>query len=84
MESRHRGARKRERVRRRRPERGMHGGAPQDSETTPQPGGSSRKGGSITRGQAEGIWPRARPACKDPDSVRECQTSSLGENTLET
>ncbi len=84
MESGHGGAWEQERVRHHRPERGMHGGAPQDSETTPQPGGSSHEGGSISRGQAEGIWPGARPACEDPDSVWEHTPSSLGENTLET
>ncbi len=84
MESRHRGAEERKRARRHRPERGMHGGAPQDSETAPQPSSSSRKGGSVARRQAEGIWPRARPACEGPDSVWECTSSSLGENTLET
>jgi hypothetical protein len=84
MESGHRDARERERVRRHRPERGMHGGAPQESETTPQPGGSSHEGGSVGRGQAEGIWPEARPACEGPVPVWECTPSSLGENTLET
>jgi hypothetical protein len=84
MESGHRGAEERKRARRHRPERGMHGGAPQDPETTPQPSGSSRKGGSIARGQAEEVRPGARPACEDPDSVWECTTASLGENTLET
>jgi hypothetical protein len=84
MESGHRGAKERERVQRHRPERGRYGGAPQKSETTPQPGGSSREGGSVARGQAEGIWPRARPACEDPVPVWECTPSSLGGSTPET
>ena len=84
MESGHRDAKERKWVRCHCPERGMHRGAPQDSETTPQSGGSFRKGGSISRGQAEGIWTRTRPAREDPVPVWECTPSSLGENTPET
>ena len=84
MESGHRGVRERKRVQRHRPERGRYGGAPQESETTPESGGSSHTGGSVARRQAEGIWPRTRPAYEDSVPVWECTPSSLGENTPET
>ncbi len=67
-----------------RPERGMHGSAPQDSGSGPWPSGPFRTGESITRGQAEEALPRTRPACEDPNPVWECTSSSLGENALET
>ncbi len=84
MESGHRKVREQRRVWHRRPERGMHGSAPQDSGSTPKPSGPSRTGGSAAGRQAEEALPGTRPACEDPNPVWECTSSSLGENALET
>jgi hypothetical protein len=84
MESGHGKARERRRVWQRRPERGMHGSAPQDSESTPRPSGSSRAGGSVAGRQAEEAPPGTRPACEDSNPIWECTSSSLGKNALET
>ena len=84
MESGYRKARERKRARYHRPERGKHGSASQDSESTPQPSGPSRTGGSVAGRQAKETMPGTRPACEDPNPVWECTSSSLGENALET
>jgi len=65
-------------------------GSGNGSSATAQRGGGTgarpknRRPPPIARGQAEGIWPRARPACKDPVPVWECTPSSLGGSTPET
>ncbi len=61
----------------------MHGSAPQDSESTPQPSGPFRTRGSVAGGQAEEALPGTRPACEDPNPVWECTSSSIGEDAVE-